>query len=94
MTDAADELGVDGSPRSEGLVGKDSFSPDVTGGETVGDWMTPRVISVSPDEPIDGVCKLMADEGIHRVMVVHRSEIKGVISSLDIVRFLARGAKN
>lgn len=36
-------------------------------------------------------CKLMEREGVHRLVVVAGDEIRGVISSLDIVRAVAGG---
>lgn len=90
-TDSNDDLGPDGSRRSEEFLGKEDFSPEVAGSETVGDWMTPRVISVSPDDTISQVCKTMSDEGVHRVMVVYNSKILGIISAMDIVRMVAEG---
>ena len=89
LTDVDDELGADGSRRSEEFLGKDEFSPDVAGEETVGDWMTPRVISVAPQAPIIDVCKLMSSESIHRVLVVYNSKILGIISAMDIVKLVA-----
>lgn len=90
LTDAADELGADGSRRSEEFLGKDDYSTELTGVETVGDWMTSHVVSVAPEATIGEVCRTMSREGIHRVMVVRRSRILGVISSLDIVRHVAK----
>jgi CBS domain-containing protein len=90
LVDAADELGADGSRRSEEFLGKHEFSPEVTGVETIGDWMTSHVVSVAPEATIGDVCRTMSNEGIHRVMVVRRSRILGVISSLDIVRHIAK----
>lgn len=51
--------------------------------------MTPEVISVSPEEPISRVARLMYDRRIHRVLVVERGELQGLISSLDLVGVLA-----
>ncbi len=90
LIDAADELGVDGSRRSEEFLGKDGYSDEITGVETIGDWMTSHVISVAPEATIGDVCRTMSTEGIHRVMVIRSSKILGVISSLDIVRHVAK----
>lgn len=51
--------------------------------------MTPQVISVSPEEPISRVARLMYDRRIHRVLVVEGGELQGLISSLDLVGVLA-----
>lgn len=89
FTDPLDDLGADGSRRAEEFFGKEDYSPEVLGSELVGDWMTPRVISVAPSATLREVCKTMSEQSIHRVLVVHKSKILGIITTFDIVRFLA-----
>jgi predicted transcriptional regulator len=89
FTDPLDEASGDGSRRSEEFIGKDEFSPELLGEETIGDWMTPRVISVGPEESLVDVCKLMTSEAIHRVLVVDGQNIVGIVSTFDVVRHIA-----
>jgi len=45
----------------------------------LGDIMSTRFVSVDPNEGIDRVAQLMADEGTRRVLVVKDSKVLGVI---------------
>jgi CBS domain-containing protein len=49
---------------------------------------TYRPVSVSPDTTVAAVAKLMVDRRIHHVVIAERGELKGVVSSLDLVRTL------
>jgi predicted transcriptional regulator len=54
------------------------------------DVMTPEVLAVAPDDPIEQAIKLMAFEGVHRLVVVdleHR--LHGIVTSMDVLRELA-----
>lgn len=69
--------------------GREDYDPEILDRKTVADWMTPKVISVPPDASLAEVCGAMAREGIHRVFVVDDGRLAGVISSLDVVKYLA-----
>ena len=56
---------------------------------TVRDVMTTEVISVPPDAPVPVVARTLHERRIHRVLVVEAGEIRGLVSSLDLVRVLA-----
>lgn len=73
----------------EQFYSKEDYSAEVLGGATVGDWMNPRAVAVSEDADLKSICKLMTDERIHRVLVVEDGALKGLISSFDVVRYLA-----
>ena len=45
----------------------------------LGDIMSTKLVSVDPNEGIDRVAQLMADEGTRRVLVVKDSRVLGVI---------------
>jgi CBS domain-containing protein len=68
---------------------REEYSLDVLGRELTVDWMTPKVVSVTPDATLSEVCALMSGESIHRVFVVEGKRLQGVISTLDIVNYLA-----
>ncbi len=73
----------------EEFSSKEDYSPGMLGRQTVGDWMTPRVLSVPPDATLREICELMAREGVHRVLVLDRQRLAGIISTMDVVRRLA-----
>ncbi len=54
----------------------------------VQDVMTSAVITVSGDTPVTEVAQTLVKYKIHRVPVVKGERIMGIISSLDLVRFL------
>ncbi len=84
------------SPASE-FFGREDYSLDALGRELTMDWMTPEVVSVGPDATLTEVCGVMAKESIHRVFVLKDKRIQGVVSTLDIVTYLAensQGAKS
>ncbi len=73
----------------EEIFAKDDYSGEVAGEQRVEDWMTPRVISVDPDSSLKVVCEIMAKESIHRVLVTEEDNVLGILSTFDIVRYLA-----
>lgn len=73
----------------EVIHNKQNYSPDVQARETVGDWMSSGVISVTPDTSLSRICKLMSEQRIHRVFVLEHRDLVGVITSLDVVRCVA-----
>ncbi len=60
---------------------------------TVGDWMSSQPICVGPEWTLPRICRLMVKERIHRVPVVHAHELKGIISTFDVVRCVAGKAQ-
>jgi len=53
------------------------------------DVMTTNVISIAPDAPVRSAAALMIDNRIHRLPVVENGQLLGLISSMDIVRYVA-----
>lgn len=87
-----DEDDADEGERIERVVGlRDDYGPGTASQACVGDWMNPSVISVAPDAELRELCRVMADERIHRVFVVEGRRLVGVISALDVVAHVARG---
>ena len=61
--------------------------------KTVGDVMMPFVFALMPDASVGRAAALMAYEGIHRIVVVDRAGyVVGLVSSLDVSRWLAWSA--
>ena len=74
----------------EDFFSKEDYSVDVLGDKTVRDWMNPKAVFVAPEASLRKVCQTMTNERIHRVLVVDDGELKGLLSSFDVVRFLAQ----
>jgi acetoin utilization protein AcuB len=51
---------------------------------TVGDWMTPNPMTVSPDTPVSEVARLMRTEKIRHVLVVDGDVLVGIASNRDL----------
>lgn len=88
---------VDNWGRALGVISKTDLVEHGIGaessGHSVGDIMTPLVFSLTPDDSIGRAAALMAYEGVHRVVVVDRGGyVVGLVSSLDIARWLGRRA--
>jgi CBS domain-containing protein len=56
---------------------------------TVRDAMTSSILAVPPDASIEEMCKEMTAHGVHRVLVVEGKTLRGLVSSLDVVRAVA-----
>jgi predicted transcriptional regulator len=56
----------------------------------VRDVMTPEILAVGPDDPIDRAIRSMAFEGVHRLMVLDAERrLLGIVTSMDVLRELA-----
>jgi CBS domain-containing protein len=76
----------------EEFASREDYSPEMLGRETVGQWMTRGVISVPPTASLKEVCATMVRESVHRVVVLERERMQGIISTMDVVRHLAEHA--
>lgn len=54
--------------------------------------MSTNPIGVSPNDSVADAAKVMRRRGIHRVLVVERGKLEGIVSAMDIVRALADGS--
>lgn len=67
-------------------------SADVYPTTPVEQCMTPVAFSVRPDDAIDTAVKLMAEERVHRLVVVDDSgQVAGIISPMDVMRAVHEG---
>jgi len=80
--DPGEERAPEADPTESALEGLRSFR--------VRDIMTPEVISVTPDTGVRDVARVMDERRIHRVLVLENGQLQGLISTLDLVRVLAR----
>ncbi len=74
----------------EDLLSIEDYGPESSEGPTVGDWMNPEVISVRPDCSLPELCRVLVENGIHRVLVMEHGELLGIVTSSDVVRWIAR----
>jgi predicted transcriptional regulator len=58
---------------------------------SVKDVMVPDPIKVALDRPIVEVAQLLLEKRIHRVPVVEREKLVGIVSTVDLVRLIADG---
>jgi CBS domain-containing protein len=65
-----------------------SSDPVSLGEAPVKELMTRRVLKVSPRASLRDVGRIMTSKKIHRVIVAEAGELRGVISSLDLIRGL------
>jgi predicted transcriptional regulator len=64
------------------------------GSGLVGDVMTRVIYAVRADDPVLTAVRLMADENIHRVVVVNDDgTLAGIVVPMDILRVLAQDAE-
>jgi CBS domain-containing protein len=57
----------------------------------VRDVMIRDLITVPPDASIEEVARIMVERRVHRVLVTEGEQLRGLISSLDLVALLAAG---
>lgn len=55
---------------------------------TVGDIMTPIVISVPVDTPVSRIAQTMLNDHIHRVIVKEGDRLVGIVTTFDMMRLL------
>lgn len=56
---------------------------------TIGDLMTPMVVSVSPDDAVEHAIGVLTTRNIHRLFVVDRDNVLvGVLSATDVLKHL------
>ena len=58
---------------------------------TVGDVMSRTVISLPSDAPLRKAAGRMLEADVHRILVVDDGELKGIVTTTDIVRAVADG---
>ena len=51
--------------------------------------MTKDLYSISPDDTIAKIAKVMYDKKIHRLLVVDYNKLVGIVSTFDLLKLLA-----
>ena len=100
MTDivefAADNPSSPGDPVSSARPHSEMAVPagpewDALDEHTVAEVMSLRILSVSPTADVRTLAQLMDAEGVHRLLVMEDDALVGIVTSLDLVRAVARG---
>jgi len=77
-------------PYDDALDPSRGFQIEELSADTVKDVMTPYLITIKEDTSIREVATRMATCGIHRVIVVDEDQqIRGIVTSLDVLRWVA-----
>jgi CBS domain-containing protein len=76
-------------PRCVEAAGSPEWDPLAE--HTVADAMSRWVVSVAPETSVVTAARLMTSSGIHRVVVLDRDRLCGVLSTLDLVRVVGQG---
>ncbi len=58
-----------------------------------GQVMTSNAVTVAPTETLQRVCELMYNRRIHRVIVAEGTQIRGIITTMDVMRAIATTLK-
>lgn len=86
--DAAGLNAAGGSGAGDDAAGDDA-DLELLGEElVVEDIMTPKVVSVSEDATVPEIAALMLKEHLHRLLVTHDGEPRGIISTSDLLGLL------
>jgi CBS domain-containing protein len=64
---------------------------DTLAEHTVSEAMTRTVVAVGPDTPARAAARLMTRFDIHRVLVIEDGRLRGVLTSMDVVRAAGLG---
>jgi CBS domain-containing protein len=57
-------------------------------GATAADVMTPELVTVGPEAPVAAIARALRENAVHRVLVVEDGELRGIVSSMDLVGLL------
>lgn len=79
-------------PRKKQLVGIVSEADILAkprGARYVSQIMKTKVVTVSPDAPVEEIARLLAKHKIKRVPVVEEGKVVGIVSRADIVKAMA-----
>ena len=71
--------------------GVDWISEDIFAERTVSDIMTAVHFSVEPDATLGELAQLLVRGRIHRALVVEHGELRGIVTTFDVLKAVARG---
>ena len=84
--------GLASPEEGEGPVSLPAYLRAQLGARTVRDVMVADPVTVAAEMPVAEVARLLTVRHIHRVLVVDGKAVRGVISTLDLVRLIAERA--
>ena len=70
---------------------EDATEAEALAEHEVGEVMTRRILALPPDESAANAAKLMQRAQIHRVLVMERNRLVGIVTTTDIARAVADG---
>lgn len=56
--------------------------------------MTPAVLSAEEETPVEQLAAAMLRKRIHRVMIVHDAKLRGIVTSMDLLKLLTPRASS
>ena len=72
--------------------GQEDVVDEARGDDCVANAMTPALVAVGPNEPVDEVVALMVSHAVRRVLVLDdQGRLAGIITPIDVLRALADG---
>ncbi|OGU00622.1 MAG: hypothetical protein A2X80_08715 [Geobacteraceae bacterium GWB2_52_12] len=54
--------------------------------QTVGEIISPDVVTVSPSDPVSTIADIMSDRKLHALPVVSNGKVVGMVARIDIIR--------
>lgn len=78
------------SKRLVGIVTEADVLAKPEGVKTVSEIMKKRVVTVTPDTPLEEIISILAKKKIKRVPVVSEGKVVGIVSRADVVRAMAK----
>ncbi|MFO1078050.1 MAG: CBS domain-containing protein [Planctomycetota bacterium] len=87
--DAGRAAEADAEGFDEELFPTEDYREEALGRARIADWMSPELTSVGPDDTLADACRVMLAKDIHRVFVIEKGRLCGVVSTKDVVRLLA-----
>lgn len=76
-------------PGLDDALGAWSLSPDdfkeQVRNAVVSEYMTESAVTVKPDTPVPELARILRENGIHRVLVVEDSSLRGIVSTFDLL---------
>lgn len=86
----ADTLSDAGAEVVERLAASNSPEWDLLGEHSVAEAMTRQVLSVEPSTDVAEAALLMRDASVHRLLVMERGVLVGIVTTSDITNAVAR----
>lgn len=73
-----------------GLIEGKAQGAEAVLGLKVRDLMTPKIVGCAPGDALNKVAKMMVSKRVHRVVVLEKGKLKGLVSATDVVRHVAK----